>query len=91
MVFVGTVYRDIFYLEGALKVANKKISTEDKLAAKNYEVSDYQSNTELENGLAVTHEQVSDVYMEGTVDAVIENYQGTGEDVKIPEEGYEQD
>jgi len=72
-------------------VANKKISTEDKLAAKNYEVSDYQSNTELENGLAVTHEQVSDVYMEGTVDAVIENYQGTGEDVKIPEEGYEQD
>jgi len=72
-------------------VANKKISTEDKLAAKNYEVSDYQSNTELENGLAVTHEQVSDVYMEGTVDAVIENYQDTGEDVKIPEEGYEQD
>ena len=72
-------------------MANKKISTEDKLAAKNYEVSDYQSNTELENGLAVTHEQVSDVYMEGTVDAVIENYQGTGEDVKIPEEGYEQD
>lgn len=72
-------------------MANKKISTEDKLAAKNYEVSDYQSNTELENGLAVTHEQVSDVYMEGTVDAVIENYQDTGEDVKIPEEGYEQD
>nr|WP_245203625.1 YozQ family protein [Ammoniphilus resinae] len=60
------------------------------MAAKNYEVTDYQSGSELENGLAVTHEQVSDVYMEGTVDATIENYQGTGEDVKIPEEGFEQ-
>lgn len=64
----------------------KNFSTDDKLAAKMYEPSDYHANTQLGKGLAETHEQVSDAYMEGTVDATIENDQGTGKNVKISEE-----
>lgn len=62
---------------------DKKIfSTDTNLADKTYEPSDYQANTQLGQGLAETHEQVSDAYMEGTVDATIENDQGTGKNVR---------
>ncbi|RXT06394.1 YozQ family protein [Ammoniphilus sp. CFH 90114] len=67
-----------------------RFSTDDKLAEKMYEPKDYQSNSTLNKGLAITHEQVSDAYMEGSIDAVIENAQGTGEDAQIPREGFEQ-
>lgn len=63
----------------------QNFSTDEKLATKMYEPSDYQANNQLGQGLAETHEQVSDTYMEGTVDAIIENYQGTGKNVKIEE------
>lgn len=39
-----------------------------KVAEKNYEPSDYEGETQLEKGLAETHEQVSDDYNEGTID-----------------------
>ena len=61
----------------------ENFSTNEKLAEKTYDPSDYVAKDELSRGLAVTHEQVSDAYMEGTVDGVIENYQGTGKNVKI--------
>jgi hypothetical protein len=60
--------------------------TSNKLAEKNYEPSDYLKTSELSSGLAATHEQATDAYTEGTVDATIDNI--NGEDVKIPREGY---
>lgn len=57
-----------------------------KVAGKTYEVEDYQSNETLSSGLATTHEQVSDAYMEGEVNAVIDNVDG--EDVQVKREGY---
>ncbi|MDR4435280.1 YozQ family protein [Bacillus tequilensis] len=38
------------------------------VAGKYFEPSDYKGNTQLEQGLAETHEQVSDDYFEGTID-----------------------
>lgn len=47
-----------------------KVSQKDSnhLAEKNYDPSFYQGTTQFQKGLAETHEQVSDDYMEGTVD-----------------------
>jgi Protein of unknown function (DUF4025) len=50
----------------------KKTKVESKqLAGREYEVEDYKRQDELSSGLATTHEQVSDDYMEGTIDAKI--------------------
>ncbi|RKQ32973.1 YozQ family protein [Oceanobacillus halophilus] len=38
------------------------------VAEKTYQYSDYYSDDQLSKGMAVTHEQVSDTYMEGTAD-----------------------
>ncbi|MCM2584172.1 YozQ family protein [Bacillus stercoris] len=38
------------------------------VAGKSFEPSDYKGTTQLEKGLAETHEQVSDDYFEGTID-----------------------
>jgi hypothetical protein len=54
------------------------------IAGRNYNPSDYNKNSVLSSGLAVTHEQVSDAYVEGTVEAVIDDLDG--KDVKIPQE-----
>ncbi|WHY73853.1 YozQ family protein [Fictibacillus enclensis] len=40
---------------------------ERRSCEKNYEPSDYSSQSETDQGLAITHEQVSDDYMEGTL------------------------
>lgn len=40
----------------------------NKLAGKGYEVEDYKGQDELSAGLAMTHEQASDGYMEGTIE-----------------------
>ncbi|WLR56827.1 YozQ family protein [Mesobacillus subterraneus] len=42
------------------------------LAGRMYDTSDYQKNDELSNGLAMTHEQASDSYVEGQVGGKIE-------------------
>lgn len=47
-----------------------------KPKTKQYDVSDYKKENEESDGLATTHEQVSDVYMEGTIDGVMENVNG---------------
>lgn len=39
-----------------------------QIAGRQYEVEDYKRDDELSSGLAVTHEQVSDDYMAGTID-----------------------
>jgi hypothetical protein len=45
----------------------------NQIAGRQYEVEDYKRQDELSSGLATTHEQASDDYMEGTIDAMIEN------------------
>ncbi|MDY0406554.1 YozQ family protein [Virgibacillus sp. 179-BFC.A HS] len=47
-----------------------KVNPKDssKIAEKNYDPSFYQGKTQFEQGLAETHEQVSDGYFEGTID-----------------------
>ncbi|MBU7593002.1 YozQ family protein [Metabacillus halosaccharovorans] len=62
-------------------------SHSSQLAGKTYEVEDYKSNNTLSSGLATTHEQASDAYMEGEVKAVIDNVDG--EDIQVNREGYE--
>lgn len=47
-----------------------------KNPTKQYEPSDYKSESEESKGLAMTHEQVSDTYVEGTVDGVIDDVNG---------------
>jgi hypothetical protein len=54
-----------------------------KIAGRQYEVENYKRKDELSAGLATTHEQVSDVYAEGQINAVIEDV--NGEDIRIPE------
>ena len=51
----------------------KKTKVESsQIAGRQYEVEDYKRQDELSSGLATTHEQVSDDYMEGTIDAMNE-------------------
>lgn len=69
--------------------SNKSLrNNAEKVADKTYEPSDYQSQEEVSQGLAVTHEQVSDDYMEGTNDGKIDEYDGE-KNVAIPRTGYD--
>lgn len=55
---------------------NKKNQTDSaKIAGSFFHASDYQSNNELASGFATTHEQASDVYMEGVVDETADDEQ----------------
>ncbi|MBM7570418.1 YozQ family protein [Aquibacillus albus] len=74
---------------------NKKLPQEEasKVAGKMYDPSDYQADSDLSKGTAITHEQSSDAYTEGTVDGHIDDVNkngelksGKGED--IPRKGY---
>jgi hypothetical protein len=47
-----------------------------KLAGRDYQVEDYKRNDQLSSGLATSHEQVSDSYMMGEVDALIGDVNG---------------
>jgi hypothetical protein len=52
----------------------KKTKLDSKqIAGRAYEVEDYNRQDELSSGLATTHEQASDDYMEGTIDAKLSN------------------
>lgn len=71
----------------------ESIENAKKVAEKMYDVSDYQSNDPVDKGIAITHEQVSDDYMEGTIDAKIDKLDNTGElkshkGKEIPRRGY---
>ena len=54
----------------------KKLNESTEIAGRTFETSDYQKNDELSSGLATTHEQVSDAYMEGEIGAVIDDVNG---------------
>jgi Protein of unknown function (DUF4025) len=50
----------------------KKINKDAlEVAGRNYEVEDYKRKDTLSSGLAKTHEQVSDTFMEGETQAII--------------------
>lgn len=66
---------------------NKDNKKSSELADRHYQPEDYQKKDEISAGLAVTHEQVSDAYMEGEIQPVIDNLEG--EDVSIERKGYE--
>jgi hypothetical protein len=56
---------------------DKKNSIEStKIAGRVYQTDDYQKSDELSSGLATTHEQVSDAYMEGEVGGVMDDVAG---------------
>ncbi|MBS4197699.1 YozQ family protein [Lederbergia citri] len=69
------------------KNENKKDSL--KLAGRMYDVQDYGREDTLSSGLATTHEQVSDAYMEGEIKAVIDDVSGS--DNEIRREGLEEE
>lgn len=57
------------------------------ISDKQYDPADYKKNDSLSQSFAVTHEQVSDTYTEGTVDGVIENV--AGKNIKLERKGYD--
>ncbi|MBA2875200.1 YozQ family protein [Thermaerobacillus caldiproteolyticus] len=60
------------------------MTTQDsvKIAGRQYKPSDYECSSSLSSALATTHEQVSDVYTEGTIEAVVDDV--NGKDIPIP-------
>ncbi|MCL7746277.1 YozQ family protein [Halalkalibacter alkaliphilus] len=74
-------------------MANQKdknsVKSSEGVAENSYQPSDYKSTEEVEQGLAATHEQVSDAYVEGTIDGQIDNYEG--QDLDLSNEGYQKD
>ena len=58
-----------------------------KLGDKTYDSADDHGGSFAEKGLAITHEQAVDDYMEGTNDGKIDEYAGK-RNVEIPETGY---
>ncbi|MEH7385344.1 YozQ family protein [Bacillus sp. JJ1521] len=52
---------------------DKLQNSTEELAARHYQPGDYEKNDELSSGLATTHEQVSDSYMEGEIAASSNN------------------
>ncbi|QXE02366.1 YozQ family protein [Terribacillus sp. DMT04] len=65
----------------------------NKVAEKQYDPSDYGATSEIDQGTAVTHEQVTDTYTEGTIDGHIDNVTKDGslknkQGKEIPREGF---
>ncbi|MFS0643403.1 YozQ family protein [Siminovitchia sp. 179-K 8D1 HS] len=59
-----------------------------RLAGRQYRNEDYQGRDRLSKGLAIIHEQISDVYMEGTIDGVMDDVDGENIDLS-PKKGGE--
>ncbi|MFS0673786.1 YozQ family protein [Ornithinibacillus sp. 179-J 7C1 HS] len=57
----------------------KELNNSKEVAEKYYDVSGYQSSNETEKGLAMTHEQATDAYTEGTIDGQIDQLDEQGE------------
>ncbi|AMX83851.1 hypothetical protein GS3922_09360 [Geobacillus subterraneus] len=56
-----------------------------EIAGRQYDPSDYGSASFLGAALAETHEQVSDAYMEGTVEAAVDRENGPDIPLSQPE------
>lgn len=67
---------------------DKKVPKESQqIAGRVYDVSDYQKSDQLSSGLAETHEQFSDSYMEGEIGVVIDEA-NNGKDIPISNQGF---
>ncbi|TXC92959.1 DUF4025 domain-containing protein [Metabacillus litoralis] len=67
---------------------NKNHNVESKdIAGRVYDVKDYKGEDTLSSGLATSHEQVSDAYMEGEIKPVVDHVDG--EDIKIERKGFD--
>jgi Protein of unknown function (DUF4025) len=66
-------YVCIHFLKGVFFMNKKNMNDSTEIAGRTFHTSDYQKNDSLSSGLATTHEQVSDTYMEGEIGAVIDN------------------
>lgn len=64
---------------------NKSKLKSSKIAGRNYESSDYDRNDFLSSGLAQSHEQVSDTFVEGTIDGKIKRANEQTNDVSLKE------
>lgn len=53
-------------------MVKKKSAQSTEMAGKQFDVSYYEGETQMEKGLAETHEQVSDDYYEGTIDQQVQ-------------------
>jgi hypothetical protein len=51
------------------------------------EKNEFNQSSQVDSGLAVTHEQERDVFTAGTIDGI---FQREGEEMEIPPEGYDQ-
>ncbi|THE10863.1 DUF4025 domain-containing protein [Bacillus timonensis] len=65
----------------------KQQNSTEELAARHYQPGDYEKDDQLSSGLATTHEQVSDSYMEGEIAAPF-NKEKT-KNVESSNEGYQ--
>lgn len=65
----------------------KLIEAADKIGDTTYNPSDYNSSSFAEKGMAITHEQASDDYMEGTNDGRIDK-NGDKTNIEISRTGY---
>ena len=75
------------YEQRSAYTMDQKVPKESKnLAGRIYEPSDYQKKDQLSSGLAETHEQFSDAYMEGEIGAVIDDVKG--KDIPVPKKGF---
>ena len=54
----------------------KNLNESTEIAGRIYDTDDYKKKDELSSGLATTHEQVSDTYMEGEIGGVMEDVNG---------------
>ncbi|MBU9710932.1 YozQ family protein [Evansella tamaricis] len=76
------------------KNQEQRMENARKVAEKSYHVFDYTSHHESDKGLAITHEQVSDTYMEGTIDGKIDRLNDNDEltnheGEEIPRKGFD--
>jgi hypothetical protein len=75
--------------KGVCRMDKKKSTNSSEIAGRIYDASDYQKNDTLSQGLATTHEQFSDSYMEGEVGGVMENV--AGKNIPLSREIYEEE
>ncbi|HEY4552020.1 MAG TPA: YozQ family protein [Bacillaceae bacterium] len=64
----------------------REFKSSSKIGGRTYHPSDSKDGSVLSSGLAMTHEQVSDAYVEGTIDGKLEDVKGT--DIDLPDEGF---
>ncbi|MFP7254973.1 hypothetical protein CHH91_10580 [Virgibacillus sp. 7505] len=74
-------------------MAKSKQETANEVAEKMYDAKDYSYTDLIDKGTALTHEQVTDTYTEGTIDGKIDNVRKdgslkNGEGREIPREGF---